>query len=590
MQRFLWSVLGAGFMSGLWACDVEQAPPPSGQASDDHADSLPGDMGTDIMSDMAPITVSCRFKPSTDIGIVCEEYTGTQDVMGPASTACDERPEGELVNEGCTRTQATIECSAPAQDGGLIATVWMGTNEAACSMAVDWCASTSGTLLGASTCEDGTDGRDAPQSEPLPGVFQPFEYLCQPPVDVQPNAPDEICTWQAIGGCTAPGQKFWDYAACEPVLTQRPYYPVPPASFKTPDDDPVHQDEGFLEELAWVKSQAEACGCVCCHTESQTPNGASLWDSEAPGIWTDSFTDHGLATAAGWVDSSALGAFDSADNHGFGRTKTGLPTTDVTRMIAFFEGELKRRGLDREDFADATPIGGPLYQQMVYEPDACDQQEGVKTDGAVVWKGGAARYIYVLEAGSKTPTVPPNLDTPDGTIWRLNVDPSMAGQESGLPYGSTPTGTRQVVPASGAPARLEPGTTYYLVTMLDIAVPLTRCLFVYGDDSSADSVNMIRSASPGTESETVSRDAESNWNRRCQTSDECDGAADFCARQPGSEAGYCTINCNANAVCREANAPSGWTCNALACDIEGFTWCGPAAEIADSGGFLKVCE
>ena len=246
-----------------------------------------------------------------------------------------------------------------------------------------------GQLSGASACEARAPvAENNNESAPLPGVFQPFEYLCEAPRDDSVGATDgDVCTWQAIGGCTEPGRKFWDYAACEPVLTQRPYYPVPPSAYQTPEDDPIHQDEAFLAELEWVKDEAEACGCVCCHTESQTPSGASMWDTEAPGIWTDSFTNEGLATAAGWIDSSALGAFDAGDNNGFDRTKTVLPTTDVNRMVAFFESELKRRGLDRSDFEASTPIGGPLYQQMVYEPSECENGEGVMVDGTVVWQG-----------------------------------------------------------------------------------------------------------------------------------------------------------------------------------------------------------
>ena len=51
------------------------------------------------------------------------------------------------------------------------------------------------------------------------------------------------------------------------------------------------------------------------------------------------FTTRGLAMAAGWVDS-ALGAHAAMDNNGFSREATALPTTDVARMVKFFEGEL----------------------------------------------------------------------------------------------------------------------------------------------------------------------------------------------------------------------------------------------------------
>ena len=46
------------------------------------------------------------------------------------------------------------------------------------------------------------------------------------------------------------------------------------------------------------EGEAEACGCVCCHTTGIAPNGAAAFDTAAEGIWTDTFTTRGLAIAA----------------------------------------------------------------------------------------------------------------------------------------------------------------------------------------------------------------------------------------------------------------------------------------------------
>ena len=51
-------------------------------------------------------------------------------------------------------------------------------------------------------------------------------------------------------------------------------------------------------------------------------------------------SDTAISLFAGYVDSSALGAFDPADNNGFDRINSALPTTDVPRMIAFFQQEV----------------------------------------------------------------------------------------------------------------------------------------------------------------------------------------------------------------------------------------------------------
>ena len=93
--------------------------------------------------------------------------------------------------------------------------------------------------------------------------------------------------------------------------------------------------------------------------------------------------------------------------------------------------------------------------------------------------GGKARYLYVLDLNSTSPGVPPNLDTPMGTQWRVDV-PWLNGTpvESGtIKYGVVPEGLTQRSPLTGAPAPLEAGKQYYLYVLQDVAIPVTRCLF-----------------------------------------------------------------------------------------------------------------
>jgi hypothetical protein len=146
-------------------------------------------------------------------------------------------------------------------------------------------------------------------------------------------------------------------------------------------------------------------------------------------------------------------------------------------MKAFLEAELARRGLVPADFAETRPFGGPLYDQLFYEPEACENGEGVDADGNVEWSGGAARYVYVLEADAMSPGVPPNLDTPDGTLWRLDVSHLEPAVDSGIAYGSVPDGAAQRVPEAGDAPALQSGEQYYLVALTDIYQPATRCLF-----------------------------------------------------------------------------------------------------------------
>ncbi|WP_437574238.1 proteinase inhibitor [Sorangium sp. So ce887] len=311
-------------------------------------------------------------------------------------------------------------------------------------------------------------------------VFQWPEQACVDPMAGEPagQSDGKVCTFGAISGCTEPGRLFTDYASCEPVLTQRPYWPAPPSDYKTPSDDPRLSDPQWLGELAWVTEQTEACGCVCCHSEEAAPAaGPSNWYIEAGPVWTDSFYPAGLALVAGWVSSDALGAYPADQNNGFSRDVAGLPTTDSARMVAFFEGELQRRGFTKEDFADQTPFGGPLYQQSLYAPSECAAGEGVDAAGKITWTGGDARYVYVLSADAENPGAPPNLDLPEGTLWRLDVPSSGEPVKSGIAYGEVPPDTKQGYPADGSPEELVPGTKYYLYVWADVAIPITRCLF-----------------------------------------------------------------------------------------------------------------
>ena len=47
----------------------------------------------------------------------------------------------------------------------------------------------------------------------------------------------------------------------------------------------------------------------------------------------------------------------------------------------------------------------------------------------------------------------------------------------GYTYGEAPDGVRQRVPGTGEPPALVSGESYVLVGLLDVAVPITRCVF-----------------------------------------------------------------------------------------------------------------
>lgn len=312
------------------------------------------------------------------------------------------------------------------------------------------------------------------------GVFIPPFVDCRAPKDGKAGMSDggNVCTPVAISGATEPGRYFPDYAACDVVRTQRPYF-ARPAAGSTKSDDPRLTDEAFQKELAWVTEQVAATGCTCCHDSRTTPQGPSQWYIDAKGIWTDTVSDSGIALFSGLADSSVLGAYPKEKANGFERKLTGLPSTDPARMRAFFVKELARRGISESKAASIPPFGGPIYDNFVRKPEVCPEGVGVDGSGMVNWIGPAVRYLYVLEAGSQNPGVPPNLDLPTGTVFRVDVLASQSPIESGFRYGTTPEGSFQAFPETGRAPALKKGSTYQLFASIDVGLPITNCTFVY---------------------------------------------------------------------------------------------------------------
>jgi hypothetical protein len=386
------------------------------------------------------------------------------------------------------------------------------------------------------------------------GVFiPPFEDCREPRQGDTGEGPNgQVCTNVAISGCTEEGKRFADYADCDIVLTQRPFWPRPPAGESDPND-PRLEDDAYLEELAWVTSQVESAGCVCCHDSTIVGGMAGIWDIRLGPLWLDSVSDSGLALFVGLADSSVLGAYPKEDNHGFDRMLTGLPTTDTERMQAFLRAEMEHRGLTEEEARAVPPFGGPIYANSVAEPEPCEANQGVDEDGTVRWIGGPARYVYVLEGGSKNPGVPPNLDMPEGTLWRLDVLPSADAVASGLRYGTTPAGSFQAIPETSTAPALEEGASYHLVALADVGLPVTSCLFTYGETSGGGDAGTIDYVDP-----SVCDGEMTMFGSTCRNDNMCRcDAASFCAIQPGQTDGFCTAT---GCVEDPGVCPEDWSC------------------------------
>jgi hypothetical protein len=123
-----------------------------------------------------------------------------------------------------------------------------------------------------------------------------------------------------------------------------------------------------------------------------------------------------------------------------------------------------------------SPFGGPIYANYNAKPKPCSASEGVDGQGVLHFPGDA-RYVYLLEDGSKNPGVPPNLDLPEGTLWRLDVLPNAAALKDGFHYGSTPAGSFQNTPPSTPAPALEFGKRYHFVVIQYVGITQTNCTF-----------------------------------------------------------------------------------------------------------------
>ena len=420
---------------------------------------------------------SCNYTSVFTQGDECRQYSGAGWTEADAGADCEQWGGTlELAGE-CSLDGILGECMIADDPERRIDIIIYGDDPDSCADQQLGCENFGGGEWNPSAaCEDDTGGG------PSGNVFIQPTLECSDPIEGEGpgNGPDgQVCVWQSISGATEEGRKFIDYASCDVVRTQRPYYPAPPNEGFDQEDERL-EDEDYVAELAWVRGQIESSACTCCHTESGTPIGPSNWYTDQPGNFMNGFADSGLALGAGWIDSTSFGAYHRDDNNGFDRSLSGFPTTDPQRMVAFFVGELERRGRTEQSFADATPFGGPLYDQLIYEPGQCENGEGVDRDGRIIWDGADARYVYVLDAGADNPTVPPNLDLPEGTRWRIDVPSTGTPVASGdVIYGEAPGGMTQRFPADGTPEALVPGESYYLYVTRDVGVPVTRCLFTY---------------------------------------------------------------------------------------------------------------
>lgn len=456
--------------------------PDVGISEDTGADTGAGDIPEDTeepeVVDPEPASVgACEYTNLFSSDAECKAYSGAAWDAASAEADCAVVQFGQspvfIAGGNCGFEEELGQCVVGDVDAMGYTLHLSGNDPGGCGIASAACEGFGGgTFFADPLCDE------EPTVDPAPANGFVWPYLdCREPLEGEEPGASEglVCTHTLISACTEEGRRFVDYASCDDVVTQRPYYAY--GTDAPPEDDPRLEDDEYLSELDWVTEQVEACACTCCHSDD-APSGSSGWTIDAGTLWLDTVDDAGLAMLAGLSDSSAFGAYPPEENNGFDRSTTGLPTTDVERMQTFLLEEYLRRGNTEEEGRAGAPFGGPLYSQLIYEPTACVSGDGFDDNGDLEWPS-SARYVYVLEAGSANPAVPPNLDLPEGTIWRIDVPIGSRPVQAPLTYGEVPDGAIQYFPNDVEPASLVSGETYYVVALGDVGIPLIRCLAVY---------------------------------------------------------------------------------------------------------------
>lgn len=437
----------------------------------------PGDVEGEVPES---IFAHCVYDDSMSGAQQCKELRGS----GWTDTLADEecaRNDVSPSSGGCPFAQAEQlgSCLLTRADDRIVLVVVPGEEPDRCNVTQNGCEVFGGGLwVPAPTCGGDVDLDDLYDAE---NYAVPAYETCVEPLDGVEGQSEggQVCTVTLIGACTEERRNYADYGNCEDVRTQQPYNAsIPNALASQPD--PRMDDPAYAAEVEWVRAQANACACACCHS-NVAPEGAAVWNTDHEGNWVNTFSNFGIAFGARVIDSSLLGSFGPGENNGFTRLTAGIPSTDEARMKRFFEAEMEHRGITPADFADYNRIPVPFDAQDKFVPEPCESGQGMTSDGALLWSGGRARIVYVLAEGTANPGVPPDRDIPEGTLWRVDTVPPAVPMKTGeVRYGQIPEGSRQVFPANAddAPVALTSGETYYLYAQTDLMLPTTRCTFV----------------------------------------------------------------------------------------------------------------
>ncbi len=435
-----------------------------------------GDPEKPVLSDV--LIGSCSYTSSFTQKPECRDYLGTW-TDDDAGADCERLGSAIVLDAACDDPDVLGWCLTD-DDGAQLRIAILGDDPDRCGSSKTGCQFFGGGYWDAAPICGGVNEIVVTEN-----VFPRPKEVCVDPLAGEPDGqgPDgQVCTKEMISGATEEGRLFSDYASCETVRQQRPYAPVPPNE-RYAQSDTRMDDAEYAADVEWFRGQLRSAACICCH-DQQAPDGPSVFDADAEGNILNMLNDRGIAMGAGWVSTVGFGAYPPEENNGFARADLDdpnhsiFPSTDMARMIAIFEREGAHRGMTAADYEGDTYGAGPLDTFRQYEPTPCTDEEGIDEEGLLTWIPGRVRYLSILAPESLSPTVPPNLEVPDGTLWRVTLNEGKDPLSSGtIFYGKVPSTMTQMFPAQGAPQKLKSGQRYYLHAMADVLTPISRCVF-----------------------------------------------------------------------------------------------------------------
>ena len=179
--------------------------------------------------------------------VECATFAGTGWTPANTRESCSAEMDSSFSATSCDMPSILGTCTL--DQGSPLEKVisFPGDDPESCALTAIGCTQFASGIFAPSTICDAVDPEpEQPQTNIGGVVFVPPQLICSDGNNEMPGlSTDESLHLASDQGCTEPGRKFADYASCDPVMSQRPFAPVPPSTFKTEADDPLSATKAF---------------------------------------------------------------------------------------------------------------------------------------------------------------------------------------------------------------------------------------------------------------------------------------------------------------------------------------------------------